>query len=64
MMQEQERIVTLLKEFAYNWEEDKWRTIYSGTGSTKYSQDFQDFLATKPGERWEFLKSRGFLKTS
>jgi len=55
LISEEERIVTLLKEFAYNWEEDKWRTVFKGSGP-EYSQDFKDFLSTVPGERWEFFE--------
>ncbi len=28
----------------------------------EYSQNFKDFLSTKPGERWEFLKAKGLVK--
>jgi len=54
-------VVNLLEQFAYNWEEEKWRNIYKGSGGQEYSQDFKDFLVAKPGDRWEFLQQRGFL---
>jgi len=63
LIPEEDKVVTLLKEFAYNWEEDKWRTVYEGTSSPQleYSQNFKDFLSSTPGERWGFLKERGLI---
>jgi len=56
------KIATLLEEFGLRWKTNEWRDIIPGKLKSKYSTDFIEYLATEPENRWKFIKEKGLLQ--
>jgi len=61
LIENEETVWELLEQFAYNWQNNQWREVVPNKSGQRYSKDFQDYLDTTPSERWDFIKSRGFI---
>jgi len=57
---DEDAIGHLLEEFTLRWRNNVWRDVLPRSSTRKYSEDFNRYLETEPGERWEFLKNNFF----